>query len=87
MPQVRDSADSVPAGYVAPMFQTKALKHTSVQLTWDADDVARKKACPDLRCPAALAFISQLHRQVAVPEMGLARDRETYIGRQVLVRR
>jgi len=41
--QVRDSADSVPAGYVAPMFQTKALKHTSVQLTWDADDVARKK--------------------------------------------
>jgi len=42
--QVRDSADGIPADYEAPVFHTKALTHSNVQLTWDADDAGRKKA-------------------------------------------
>jgi len=41
--QVRDSATEVPADYVAPVFQTKALQHTNVELTWDKVDGERKK--------------------------------------------
>lgn len=41
---VHDRAASIPAGYAAPDFATKVLQHTRVQLTWDADDEARKKA-------------------------------------------
>ncbi|GAB4817011.1 hypothetical protein N2152v2_004057 [Parachlorella kessleri] len=42
--QVRDSASEVPSDYTPPTFQTKALQHTSVSLTWDADDEGRKRA-------------------------------------------
>lgn len=42
--QVHDSATTVPSGYVAADFSTKALQHTRVQLTWDGDDEPRKKA-------------------------------------------
>ncbi|KAK9815149.1 hypothetical protein WJX73_008881 [Symbiochloris irregularis] len=41
---VHDSATSVPPGYTAADFSTKALQHTRVQLTWDGDDEPRKKA-------------------------------------------
>jgi hypothetical protein len=41
--QVRDSATDVPNDYVAPVFQTKALQHTNVELTWDKVDGERKK--------------------------------------------
>ncbi|KAI8112466.1 hypothetical protein M9434_003789 [Picochlorum sp. BPE23] len=40
---VRDVATSVPADYSAPVFQTKALQHTNVELTWDKVDDDRKK--------------------------------------------
>ena len=43
--QVRDTAESVPPDYEAPVFQTKALMHSNVQLTWDTDDSSRKKVC------------------------------------------
>ena len=40
----RDAATEVPAGYVPPpAFATAALQHTNVKLTWDADDVVRKR--------------------------------------------
>lgn len=42
--QIRDSATHVPADYEAPVFQTKALQHTNVELTWDKEDESRKKA-------------------------------------------
>lgn len=35
---------SLPADYAPPAFQARALQHTSVQLTWDADDDSRKRA-------------------------------------------
>jgi hypothetical protein len=41
--QVRDVATDLPADYVAPTFQTKALQHTNVELTWDKVDGERKK--------------------------------------------
>ena len=41
--QVRDSATELPDDYVAPVFQTKALQHTNVELTWDKVDGERKK--------------------------------------------
>lgn len=40
---VRDVATSVPTDYSAPVFQTKALQHTNVELTWDKVDDDRKK--------------------------------------------
>ena len=40
----RDSATAVPDNYEPPNFQTVALQHTNVQLTWDADDDGRKRA-------------------------------------------
>lgn len=40
---VRDTATEVPPDYVAPVFQTKALQHTNVELTWDKVDDERKK--------------------------------------------
>lgn len=40
---VRDLATHVPADYSAPVFQTKALQHTNVELTWDKVDDDRKK--------------------------------------------
>ena len=40
----RDVATEVPPGYVPPpAFATAALQHTNVKLTWDADDVVRKR--------------------------------------------
>lgn len=42
--QVRDTATSVPSDYEAPTFQTKALQHTNVELTWDKGDEGRKRA-------------------------------------------
>lgn len=41
---VREAATEVPPDYVAPVFQTKALQHTNVELTWDKVDDERKKA-------------------------------------------
>jgi hypothetical protein len=32
------------ADYAPPAFQARALQHTSVQLTWDADDDTRRRA-------------------------------------------
>lgn len=40
---VRETATHIPADYVAPVFQTKALQHTNVELTWDKVDDDRKK--------------------------------------------
>jgi hypothetical protein len=40
---VRETASHIPADYVAPVFQTKALQHTNVELTWDKVDDERKK--------------------------------------------
>jgi hypothetical protein len=40
---IRDTATEVPVDYVAPVFQTKALQHTNVDLTWDKGDDGRKK--------------------------------------------
>jgi hypothetical protein len=42
--KVRDEAAEVPADYAPPTFQARALQHTSVKLTWDADDDGRKQA-------------------------------------------
>ncbi|PRW59387.1 Pre-rRNA-processing esf1 [Chlorella sorokiniana] len=42
--QVRDEAADVPTDYAPPAFQARALQHTNVQLTWDADDDSRKRA-------------------------------------------
>lgn len=40
----RDVATEVPVSYVPPpAFATAALQHTNVKLTWDADDVVRKR--------------------------------------------
>ena len=41
--KVRDAATELPDDYVAPVFQTKALQHTNVELTWDKVDGDRKK--------------------------------------------
>ena len=41
--KIRDVAEHVPSDYVAPIFQTKALQHTNVELTWDKPDDERKK--------------------------------------------
>ena len=41
--EVRDSATEVPPDYAPPHFQTAALQHTNVKLTWDADDDSRKR--------------------------------------------
>ena len=42
--QPRDVATSIPPGYAPPpAFATAALQHTQVKLTWDADDVVRKR--------------------------------------------
>jgi hypothetical protein len=40
---VRDEALDVPSDYQPPNFQTKALQHTKVQLTWDGGDETRKR--------------------------------------------
>lgn len=42
--QIRDEATSIPDDYEPPVFQTKALQHTNIELTWDADDGGRKRA-------------------------------------------
>lgn len=42
--KIRDYATQVPSDYEAPVFQTKALQHTNVELTWDKEDEGRKKA-------------------------------------------
>ncbi len=49
----RDSASAVPDGYEPPNFQTLALQHTNVQLTWDADDDGRKRALSAKRATQA----------------------------------
>ena len=49
----RDSATVVPDGYEPPNFQTVALQHTNVQLTWDADDDGRKRALSAKRATQA----------------------------------
>lgn len=41
--QVRDSATDVPPDYEPPVFQTKALQHTNVELTWDKGDASRRR--------------------------------------------
>lgn len=41
--EVRDAAASLPADYEPPVYETKALQHTNVQLTWDQDDPSRRK--------------------------------------------
>lgn len=41
---VREAATEIPPNYIAPVFQTKALQHTNVELTWDKIDDERKKA-------------------------------------------
>jgi hypothetical protein len=41
---VRDTATDIPSDYVPPVFQTKALQHTNVQLTWDKGDDTRRRA-------------------------------------------
>ena len=41
---MRETASEVPEGYEPPNFQTAALQHTDVKLTWDADDDNRKRA-------------------------------------------
>lgn len=41
--KVRDTATQVPSDYEPPVFQTKALQHTNVDLTWDKGDDSRKR--------------------------------------------
>ena len=41
---MRDAATELPPGYAPPTFQTRALQHTSVELTWDRGDDSRKQA-------------------------------------------
>jgi hypothetical protein len=41
--QVWEEATAVEADYEPPMFKSQALQHTKPQLTWDADNVDRKK--------------------------------------------
>ena len=43
----------MPDGYEPPAFQTVALQHTNVQLTWDADDDGRKRALSAKRATQA----------------------------------
>lgn len=38
----RDVAKEVPVEYKPPIFATKALQHTNVELTWDDDDATRR---------------------------------------------
>lgn len=40
----RDVAYEVPDDYKAPEFETRALQHSSVKLTWDDDEPTRVKA-------------------------------------------
>eukprot|EP00850_Spirogloea_muscicola_P000296 SM000001S04698 [mRNA] locus=s1:1716128:1720348:- [translate_table: standard] len=42
--QLRDQSTDVPQDYVAPNFQTRALQHSSVKLTWDEDEPSRARA-------------------------------------------
>jgi hypothetical protein len=42
--QIRDRSSSIPADYEPLTFVAKALQHTEVQLTWDAQDEGRKRA-------------------------------------------
>ncbi|GAQ86660.1 hypothetical protein KFL_003030030 [Klebsormidium nitens] len=39
----RDTATAVPSDYAAPDFETRALQHSNVKLTWDEDEPARRK--------------------------------------------
>ena len=41
---MRETVAEVPDGYEPPTFQTAALQHTDVKLTWDEDDDSRKRA-------------------------------------------
>eukprot|EP00798_Chlamydomonas_sp_ICE-L_P030470 gene30470-35481_t len=41
--QIRDTANSIPSGYVAPDIFNMSLQHTDPKLTWDAEDDSRKK--------------------------------------------
>lgn len=41
---VRDTAVRVPSDYDPPVFQSRVLQHTDVKLTWDEEDVKRKRA-------------------------------------------
>ncbi len=43
----------MPDGYEPPNFQTVALQHTNVKLTWDADDDGRKRALSAKRATQA----------------------------------
>ncbi|KAJ7560922.1 hypothetical protein O6H91_03G006300 [Diphasiastrum complanatum] len=40
----RDTAVEVPADYKAPEFETRALQHSNVKLTWDDEEPVRVKA-------------------------------------------
>jgi hypothetical protein len=40
----RDVATEVVGGYKAPEFETRALQHSNVKLTWDDDEPTRVKA-------------------------------------------
>ena len=42
--EIRDASTSVPSDYEAPVFQTKSLQHTNIELTWDKGDEGRKRA-------------------------------------------
>eukprot|EP00850_Spirogloea_muscicola_P002722 SM000010S04360 [mRNA] locus=s10:1113688:1117900:- [translate_table: standard] len=55
--QLRDQATDVPQDYVAPNFQTRALQHSSVKLTWDEDEPSRTRA---LRCKFDTAQLNDM---------------------------
>jgi hypothetical protein len=40
----RDVAKDAPDEYKAPLFETRALQHSNVKLTWDDDEPTRVKA-------------------------------------------
>lgn len=40
--RIRESANQIPLNYEAPDFYNKALQHTKVDLSWDADDFHRQ---------------------------------------------
>lgn len=41
---LRDTASEIPIDYKAPEFETRALQHSKVKLTWDDDEPVRVKA-------------------------------------------
>jgi hypothetical protein len=66
----RDSAMAVPDNYEPPNFQTVALQHTNVQLTWDADDDGRKRALSAKRA-TQMEIREDDFKALACPDMQL----------------